>query len=163
MLTGGSAAVQGKGAPEGKGYFVAPTVLLAEDAHRINIVHEHEVFGPATTVLPYESNDECVQLVARAGGGLVSTVYTDDRAVSAEVALGIAAYHGRVCVANSRMGSGWLGPGTVLPQLLHGGPGRAGGGEELGGHRGMLLYMQRTALQGFGPLIEGAVAGSKRL
>jgi 3,4-dehydroadipyl-CoA semialdehyde dehydrogenase len=163
VLTGGSAAVQGKGAPEGKGYFVAPTVLLAEDAHRINIVHEHEVFGPATTVLPYESNDECVQLVARAGGGLVSTVYTDDRAVSAEVALGIAAYHGRVCVANSRMGSGWLGPGTVLPQLLHGGPGRAGGGEELGGHRGMLLYMQRTALQGFGPLIEGAVAGSKRL
>jgi oxepin-CoA hydrolase/3-oxo-5,6-dehydrosuberyl-CoA semialdehyde dehydrogenase len=163
VLCGGSAPVQGKGAPEGKGFFVAPTVLVALDAHGANAVHEHEVFGPVTTVLPYETADECVALVARAGGGLVSTVYTDDRAVSAEVALGIAAYHGRVCVANARMGSGWFGPGTVLPSLLHGGPGRAGGGEELGGLRGMGLYLQRTALQGFGPLIEHAIAGAKRV
>jgi oxepin-CoA hydrolase/3-oxo-5,6-dehydrosuberyl-CoA semialdehyde dehydrogenase len=142
---------------------VAPTVLVADDAHRAHAVHEHEVFGPSTTVLPYDSAEECVALVARAGGGLVSTVYTDDRAVTVEVALGIAAFHGRVCVANGRMGSGWLGPGTVLPGLLHGGPGRAGGGEELGGLRGMSLYLQRAALQGFGPLIEHAVSGSKRV
>lgn len=163
VLTGGSAAINGKGAPEGKGYFVAPTVLFAADAHGASAVHEHEVFGPSTTVLPYTTADECIALVGRAGGGLVSTVYTDDRAVSAELALGIAAFHGRVCIANGRMGSGWLGPGTVLPSLLHGGPGRAGGGEELGGIRGMTLYLQRTALQGFGPLIEGAVAGAKRI
>lgn len=163
VLTGGSAAVQGKGAPEGKGYFVAPTVLVADNAHEIKVVHEHEVFGPSTTVLPYASADECVALVARAGGGLVSTVYTDDRAVTAEIALGVAAFHGRVCVANGRMGSGWLGPGTVLPGLVHGGPGHAGGGEELGGLRGMALYLQRTALQGYGPLIESAVAGARRV
>jgi oxepin-CoA hydrolase/3-oxo-5,6-dehydrosuberyl-CoA semialdehyde dehydrogenase len=163
VLTGGSAPVQGKGAPENKGYFVAPTVLFAQDPHNATAVHEHEVFGPCTTVLPYATAEECIALVTRAHGGLVSTVYTDDRAVSAEIALGIAAYHGRVCMANGRMGSGWLGPGTVLPSLVHGGPGRAGGGEELGGLRGMQLYLQRTALQGFGPLIEGVVASAKRV
>jgi 3,4-dehydroadipyl-CoA semialdehyde dehydrogenase len=163
VLCGGSGVVQGRGAPADKGFFVAPTLLLARDAHGAAAVHEHEVFGPVTTVMPYESADACVALVARAGGGLVSTVYSDDRAVSAELALGIAAYHGRVCVANARMGSGWLGPGTVLPSLLHGGPGRAGGGEELGGLRGLGLYLQRTALQGFGPLIEHAIAGAKRI
>ncbi|MDP3278338.1 MAG: 3,4-dehydroadipyl-CoA semialdehyde dehydrogenase [Deltaproteobacteria bacterium] len=163
VLCGGAGAIAGKGAPEGKGYFVAPTLMLAADAHKADAVHAHEVFGPVSTVLAYRSDEECVALVARAGGGLVSTLYTDDRAITVSIGLGIAAYHGRVCVANGRMGSGWLGPGTVLPGLLHGGPGRAGGGEELGGMRGLNAYLQRTALQGFGPLIEHAVAGAKRL
>jgi 3,4-dehydroadipyl-CoA semialdehyde dehydrogenase len=89
-----------------------------------------------------------VALVRRGGGGLVSSVYTDDRAVRREVVMGLAPFHGRVCVVSAKVAGAWLGPGAVLPQLLHGGPGRAGGGEELGGLRGMGLYLQRTALQG---------------
>jgi oxepin-CoA hydrolase/3-oxo-5,6-dehydrosuberyl-CoA semialdehyde dehydrogenase len=163
VVCGGSAPVQGKGAPENKGFFVAPTLLVAQDPFATTAVHNHEVFGPCTTVMPYASVAECAALVALGGGGLVSTVYSDDRAASAELVGEIAPYHGRVCIANGRMGSGWLGPGAVLPQLLHGGPGRAGGGEELGGLRGVNLYLQRVALQGFGPLVEHAAQASKRL
>lgn len=163
VVCGGSQAIQGKGAPENKGYFIAPTLLVADDAFKATAVHNHEVFGPCTTVMPYSTVAECGALIALGSGGLVSTIYSDDRALSAELVAEIAAFHGRVCIANSRMGSGWLGPGAVLPNLLHGGPGRAGGGEELGGMRGVNLYLQRVALQGFGPLIENAVQGSKRL
>lgn len=162
-VCGGAGAVQGVGSPEGKGYFVAPTLLRAEGARSAMAVHEHEVFGPVATLLPYDNAEEAVDAVALGGGGLVSTVYTEDRAVASELTLGLAAYHGRVCVASARMGAGWFGPGTVLPQLLHGGPGRAGGGEELGGLRGMQLYLQRAALQGYGPLLEHVVAGGRRV
>ncbi len=163
IVLGGAGAVTGEGAPAGKGFFVAPTLLVASDAHAAGAVHEHEVFGPVATLMPYRDNADAVAIVARAGGGLVSTVYTADRTVASDVLLGLAPFHGRVCVANEKVAGAWAGPGTVLPQMVHGGPGRAGGGEELGGVRGMSLYVQRTALQGYGPLIDHVVAGAKRI
>lgn len=163
VVLGGAAPVAGHGAPEGKGYYVAPTLLRLDDSAKGDAVHEHEVFGPVATLIPYRSIAEAVSLVHRGGGSLVSSVYTDDRGVATEAVLGIAASNGRVCVVNAKAAGAWLGPGTVLPQLLHGGPGRAGGGEELGGLRGMGLYLQRTALQGYGPLIEHVTANAKRV
>lgn len=163
VLCGGSHAVDAVGAPPGKGYFVAPTLLLAARPFEARAVHEHEVFGPVATVMPYASLSEAVELVRQGGGGLVSTVYTDDRSVAAEIVLELAPDHGRVAVVNGKVSGSWLGPGTVLPQLVHGGPGRAGGGEELGGLRGLELYLQRTALQGYGPLIEHVVSHGRRL
>ncbi len=163
VVLGGADPVKGHGAPEGKGYFVAATLLAVDDSSRVSAVHEHEVFGPVATVVPYDSAEEAVALVRRGGGGLVSSVYTEDRAFAADVVMGIAPVHGRVTVVNAKVSGAWLGPGTVLPQLLHGGPGRAGGGEELGGLRGMGLYLQRTALQGYGPLVDHVVAGAKRV
>jgi oxepin-CoA hydrolase/3-oxo-5,6-dehydrosuberyl-CoA semialdehyde dehydrogenase len=162
LAVGGSHPVEGLGAPAGKGYFVAPTLLVAPDAGAVPTVHEHEVFGPVATLIPYDTTEEAVGLVARAEGCLVSTVYTDDRAIALEAVLGLAAWHGRVCLGNAKVAGAWLGPGTVLPQLLHGGPGRAGGGAELGGLRGMELYLQRTALQGYGPLLEHLAQGGTR-
>jgi 3,4-dehydroadipyl-CoA semialdehyde dehydrogenase len=112
-------------------------------------------------VIAYDGAAEVIALVRRGGGALVSSVYTEDRSFATEVVLGIAPFHGRVTVVNAKVSGAWLGPGTVLPQLLHGGPGRAGGGEELGGIRGMTLYLQRVAIQGYGPLVEH-ITGSKR-
>jgi oxepin-CoA hydrolase/3-oxo-5,6-dehydrosuberyl-CoA semialdehyde dehydrogenase len=163
VAAGGSHPVQGLGAPEGKGYFVAPTLLVAPTMDAVPTVHQHEVFGPVATLLPYEKTEDAIALVARAEGCLVSTVYTDDRSIALEAVLGLAAWHGRVCVGGAKVAGAWLGPGTVLPQLLHGGPGRAGGGAELGGLRGMELYLQRTALQGYGPLLEHLVQGGARV
>jgi oxepin-CoA hydrolase/3-oxo-5,6-dehydrosuberyl-CoA semialdehyde dehydrogenase len=163
VLLGGARPMDGQGAPAGKGYFVAPTLLFARDPLAARAVHEHEVFGPCATLMPYGSNAEAVAVVARGGGGLVSTVYTDDRTVAQELVLGLAPFHGRVAIGGAKVAGAWLGPGTVLPQLTHGGPGRAGGGEELGNLRGMGLYLQRAALQGYGPLLDHLVAGARRL
>ncbi len=161
VLLGGTHAVHGLGAPEGRGYFVAPTLLAVEHGATADAVHDHEVFGPVATIVPYDGAAEVVALVRRGGGGLVSSVYSEDRAFASEVVLGIAPFHGRVTIVNAKVAGAWLGPGTVLPQLLHGGPGRAGGGEELGGLRGMALYLQRAAIQGYGPLVDH-IAGVKR-
>jgi len=161
VVLGGADSLDGIGAPSGKGYFVAPTLLVAGDATAAHAVHEHEVFGPVATLIPYETAGEAVALVRRGGGGLVSSVYTDDRKFAAEVVMGVAPFHGRVAVVNSRVAGAWLGPGAVLPQLLHGGPGRAGGGEELGGLYGMELYLQRVAIQGFGPFVESTTGSAK--
>jgi oxepin-CoA hydrolase/3-oxo-5,6-dehydrosuberyl-CoA semialdehyde dehydrogenase len=91
----------------------------------------------------------------------VCSVYSDDRAFAGEMLLGIAPYHGRVFLGSEKIADHAPGPGTVLPQSIHGGPGRAGGGEELGGHRGLALYSQRTAVQGSRPILE-AILGLKR-
>ncbi len=163
VLLGGAGPINAIGASDGKGYFIAPTLLTADEPTTARAVHEHEVFGPVATVLPYDSLAQAVDVVALGGGGLVSTVYSDDRHVVAELVLGLAPFHGRVAIGNAKVAGAWLGPGTVLPQLLHGGPGRAGGGEELGNLRGMTLYLQRTALQGYGPLLDHIVAGARRV
>ena len=94
--------------------------------------------------------------MARGRGGLVSSVYSDDAAFTAEVVLGLAPYHGRVFLGSAKIAEASPGPGTVLPQLVHGGPGRAGGGEELGGLRGLAFYMQRVALEGSRPSSSGS-------
>jgi 3,4-dehydroadipyl-CoA semialdehyde dehydrogenase len=124
------------------------------------VVNRHEVFGPVATLMPYASTRELVALVAAGGGGLVSSVYSDDKNFLSEAIGGIAPWFGRLTISNEKVAGQTIPPGTVMPGLLHGGPGRAGGGEELGGLRGLSLYMQRVALQGPRPFVE-AFAGVK--
>jgi oxepin-CoA hydrolase/3-oxo-5,6-dehydrosuberyl-CoA semialdehyde dehydrogenase len=148
VVCGGAAAVDGHGAAAGKGYFVAPTLLMAPETEAAD-AHDREVFGPVATVLSYDGTAAAAaRLVNAGGGGLVASVYSDDKDFVRAVVVDIAPHHGRICITSSKSASQAIPPGTVLPQLLHGGPGRAGGGEELGGRRGLLLYMQRLALQG---------------
>ncbi len=137
-----------------KGYFVAPTLLVAKDS-AAQVFHELEVFGPVASILPYDGGaDTAAELVSRGGGGLVSSVYTNDRTWTESYVLGVAPWHGRVWIGSDKTADQALPPGMVLPGMVHGGPGRAGGGEELGAERGLLFYMQRTALQGFRGLLE---------
>ncbi len=149
------------GAAEGKGFFFFPTLLHLDTATAQSAVNNHEVFGPVATVIGYDGTAaDAVRVVAMGGGGLVTSVYSDDKDFLREAVLGIAAHHGRVTIGSSKIASQAIPPGTVMPQMLHGGPGRAGAGEELGGRRGLAFYMQRTALQGDRSLIE-AILGKK--
>jgi 3,4-dehydroadipyl-CoA semialdehyde dehydrogenase len=148
VVCGGAGAIDGHGVAPGKGYFVAPTLLVA-DGSDAGAAQAREVFGPVATVIPYDGEAAtAARLVNAGGGGLVASIYGDDKDFVGDVVLAIAPHHGRICVTSSKTASQAIAPGTVLPQLIHGGPGRAGGGEELGGRRGLLLYMQRVALQG---------------
>lgn len=152
LACGGAKPVEG----QPKGYFVAPTLFVHRKpkADPSDVVNAHEVFGPVATLMPYATPAELVSLVSAGGGGLVSSVYSDDKAFLAEVVFGIAPFHGRLTISGEKVAGQTISPGMALPGLLHGGPGRAGGGEELGGARGMALYMQRTALQGPRPWVE---------
>ncbi len=159
-IVGGEAPVEAIGVPKGKGFFVAPTLLQVRDARAAKRVHEFEVFGPVATIIPYSGDaNEAAAIVARGGGGLVSSVYSDDRALLGELALALAPYHGRLFLGSSKLAGHAVGPGTVLPQLVHGGPGRAGGGEELGSARGLAFYLQRTAIAGDKPILEALFGG----
>mgnify|MGYP003953091947 CR=1 FL=1 len=143
------------GVSNDKGYFVSPTLLVAHDAAKAHDVHSHEVFGPVATIMPYSGDPgELSCLIGLGRGGLVSSVYSDDRAFIGSAVLGIAPYHGRLTIGSARVAEHSPGPGTVMPLMVHGGPGRAGGGEELGGMRGLSFYLQRTAIQGSKPLLE---------
>ena len=137
-----------------KGYFVAPTLFVASEAGA-GIFHAEEVFGPVASVLPYSgAAREAIELVGRGGGSLVASVYSNDSAFTDAAIVGIGAWSGRVWLGSDKMAEQSLAPGMVLPAMIHGGPGRAGGGEELGGVRGLSFYLQRVALQGF----KGAIA-----
>lgn len=139
---------------EGKGYFQTPVLLQAKDSATAKIVHEREVFGPCATILPYSGEAaEVATLLNKGEGGLVASVYSDDREFAAALLTEVAPYNGRLNFGSKKIAEHSMGPGAVLPMLVHGGPGRAGAGEELGGLRGMSLYMQRTALQGDEPMI----------
>jgi oxepin-CoA hydrolase/3-oxo-5,6-dehydrosuberyl-CoA semialdehyde dehydrogenase len=158
---GSAEPLAGVGAPPGKGFFVSPVLLEVEPGAAAPAVHSHEVFGPVATLVPYSGQPEAAaEIVARGSGGLVSSVYSEDGAFTSAVVLGLAPYHGRVFLGTAKVAELSPGPGTVLPQLVHGGPGRAGGGEELGGLRGLAFYMQRVALEGAKPLVE-KIAGVK--
>jgi oxepin-CoA hydrolase/3-oxo-5,6-dehydrosuberyl-CoA semialdehyde dehydrogenase len=102
------------------------------------------------------------ELVQRGGGGLVCSVYSDDRDFLRSCVLAVAPYHGRIYVGSEKVAGQTLGPGTVLPQLLHGGPGHAGGGEELGGLRGLQLYSQRVAVQGDRALLDAIAPDTQK-
>ncbi len=145
----GSAAPLG-----GKGFFISPVLMeFAKDAPA-TAVHAREVFGPVASLLPYSGKAaDAAAIVARGNGSLVSSVYSEDAAFLEEIVTGIAPYHGRLFLGHPKIEMS-PGPGTVLPQLVHGGPGRAGGGEELGGARGLAFYMQRVALEGSRPVIQ---------
>jgi oxepin-CoA hydrolase/3-oxo-5,6-dehydrosuberyl-CoA semialdehyde dehydrogenase len=144
------------GATAGKGWFVGPVLLRAKDAKTATVVHEHEVFGPCATLLVYDGTAaEATSLVRKGMGGLVASVYSDDRDFVGGMIAGIATWHGRLYLGSAKMADqSIVGPGGVLPASTHGGPGRAGGGEELGLHRGMAPYQQRTALQGDRAVLE---------
>ena len=131
-----------------KGAFFMPTLLNCDKPLSSSKVHSVEAFGPVSTVLPYNTLDEAVELARLGGGSLVGSIVTNDNAVARELVLGTAAWHGRMVVINRHCAAESTGHGSPLPHLVHGGPGRAGGGEELGGIRGALHYMQRTAIQG---------------
>ncbi len=161
VVVGSTKPVDAIGAPPGKGFFVSPIVVLDKEPSASDAAHNHEVFGPVATVLPYDGTAPmAVGLVNAGGGGLVTSVYSDDKDFVRAVVLGIAPFHGRVTIGSSKIASQAIPPGLVLPQLVHGGPGRAGGGEELGGRRGLAFYMQRVALQGDRALVE-AIAGKR--
>ena len=141
-----------------RGAFMAPMVLLAT-GDRLE-PHEIEAFGPVTTLIPYGAGSDLGALAARGGGSLVGSIVSYDRDFVREVVTGAAPYHGRLLVLDRDCAGESTGHGTPMPQLVHGGPGRAGGGEELGGMRAVRHFMQRTALEGSPAVIAALVGGS---
>ncbi len=135
------------GGDKEKGCFMAPTLLLAKDANASE-PHCIEAFGPVSTIIPYKDNDHAIELAQRGEGSLVASVVTHDPKFAREMAIGIGSHHGRLYFLDRDCAKEGTGHGSPLPQLVHGGPGRAGGGEEMGGLRGVFHYMQRTAIQG---------------
>ena len=141
-------AFEVSGADAEKGAFLPPMLFHCADPDAAQRVHDTEAFGPVSTVMGYRDLDHAVTLLNRGKGSLVASVITNDPAVAREVTLGAAAFHGRLYFNNRTSMAEATGHGAPLPHMVHGGPGRAGGGEELGGIRGVMHYMQRTAVQG---------------
>jgi len=135
------------GADAQRGAFLPPILLRCDDG-AATAPHDVEAFGPVSTVLPYDNLDDAVSLAARGQGSLVGSLVTHDPSVARQIVLGIAPHHGRILVLDRDDAKESTGHGSPPPTLVHGGPGRAGGGEELGGIRGVLHHMQRTAVQG---------------
>jgi len=136
------------GADRGQGAFVAPTLLLCRRPETARAVHTVEAFGPVCTLLPCGSAAAAIDYARRGEGSLVASIFTADDALARELVLGLAPFHGRLLIVNRDCARESTGHGSPLPGLVHGGPGRAGGGEEMGGLRGVAHYLQRTALQG---------------
>lgn len=136
------------GADAKKGAFYPTLLFYSKDPFGASEPHDVEAFGPVNTVMPYTSVDDAIDLAKKGRGSLCGSLFTADDAVARQVILGTAAYHGRLLTVNRHCAKESTGHGSPLPHLVHGGPGRAGGGEEMGGVRGVLHYMQRTALQG---------------
>jgi oxepin-CoA hydrolase/3-oxo-5,6-dehydrosuberyl-CoA semialdehyde dehydrogenase len=159
VVAGTGERVDGVGSSAGKGYFFAPT-LLRSDEPGPSPVHEREVFAPVATLVPYDgAAASAAETVGLAGGTLVTSVYGDDRGWLGDFVAGVAAYTGRIYVGTEGSAPEAPGSGIALPQSLHGGPGRAGGGEELGGLVGVKLYLQRVALQGERATVERLTSG----
>jgi oxepin-CoA hydrolase/3-oxo-5,6-dehydrosuberyl-CoA semialdehyde dehydrogenase len=136
------------GADRDKGAFFPATVLYCDRPFSVQSPHAVEAFGPVTTIMPYRDEDEAIELARLGRGSLVGSLVTADNDEAARIVLGTAAWHGRMLVLNSDCAKESTGHGSPLAPLVHGGPGRAGGGEELGGSRAIKHYMQRTAIQG---------------
>jgi len=152
------------GADRGRGAFFPALLFYAKDPFAAAAPHDVEAFGPVNTVMPYKTVDEAIELAKRGKGSLVGSLFTADDGIAKQVALGTASHHGRLMLVNHHSAKESTGHGSPMPHLVHGGPGRAGGGEEMGGVRGVLHYMQRTALQGspttLSRVINEYVAGS---
>ena len=152
---GSGEPIDGVGCPDGKGYFIGPTLLRADDGNNSTVVHEHEVFAPVSTLMPYDgSGREAGRLVARGGGCLVTSAYSDDPEFLGEFIATGGAWAGRLYLGSKKAAGQLPGSGAALPQVLHGGPGRAGGGSELGGERGLQLYLQRVGVTGDRALVD---------
>ena len=136
------------GADPKKGAFISPIVLRADYPFQNTVIHEREAFGPVSTIMPYKNLDEAITLAQMGKGSLVSSIATNDDAIAKDYVINAASHHGRILVLNRESAKESTGHGSPLPYLVHGGPGRAGGGEEMGGMRGIKHYLQRTAIQG---------------
>jgi oxepin-CoA hydrolase/3-oxo-5,6-dehydrosuberyl-CoA semialdehyde dehydrogenase len=157
LVWGGAGAVPlGEGTEHGA--FFAPTLLVCHQPLRCDAVHDIEAFGPVSTLMPYHDLDEAVALAARGKGSLVATLVTRDPTLAAQLIPQLAAWHGRLLILDAQAAAESTGHGAPLPLLKHGGPGRAGGGDELGGLRAVKHYLQRAAVQG-SPTMLAAVTG----
>jgi oxepin-CoA hydrolase/3-oxo-5,6-dehydrosuberyl-CoA semialdehyde dehydrogenase len=135
-------------ADPGKGAFMSPVLLMNDKPFASTAVHEVEAFGPVSTIMPYKNMDEAIELSKKGKGSLCSSIVTSDNKIARQYVHGVATHHGRILILNNECAKESTGHGSPLPLLVHGGPGRAGGGEEMGGIRGVKHYMQRVALQG---------------
>ena len=136
------------GADKNKGAFMAPILMVNNNPFNNQKVHHLEAFGPVSTIMPYKNMDEAIELAQMGKGSLVTSIATFDDQIAREFVLGAATHHGRILVLNRESAKESTGHGSPMPLLAHGGPGRAGGGEEMGGTRGVMHYLQRTAIQG---------------
>ncbi len=131
-----------------KGAFLSPMLLVENDPFKNTAVHEVEAFGPVSTIMPYKTMEEAAELAKMGKGSLVCSIATADNTIARDFTIEAASHHGRILIINEEMSKYSTGHGSPLPYLVHGGPGRAGGGEEMGGMRGIKHYMQRCAIQG---------------
>jgi oxepin-CoA hydrolase/3-oxo-5,6-dehydrosuberyl-CoA semialdehyde dehydrogenase len=148
IIYGSLDSVEVVDADSSKGAFMSPVLLMNETPFAAKEAHEVEAFGPVSTFMPYKNLDEAILLSKLGKGSLVTTIVTADYAIAKKYVIGAATHHGRILVLNNECAKENTGHGSPLPLLVHGGPGRAGGGEEMGGLRGVKHYLQRTALQG---------------
>lgn len=155
VVFGGDPAFQPVDADRQTSAFVQPTLLASNNGIASKYVHDVEVFGPVVTLIAYDRPADLIAMVRRGSGSLVASIFSNDAAFLREIVLGINDLHGRIMAVDSSVGSQYTGHGNVVPSCLHGGPGRAGGGEELAGLRALLLYHRRFVLQGPVPSIEG--------
>ncbi|WP_082594876.1 phenylacetic acid degradation bifunctional protein PaaZ [Sphingomonas sp. Root710] len=146
------------GGAEGQGAFISPLLFRSDDPWSAQLVHDVEAFGPVSTLMPYKDLDDAIALANRGMGSLALSFFTYDPQVARDFVLGAAAFHGRIVLIDRDSAKESTGHGSPLPMLIHGGPGRAGGGEEMGGVRGVKHYMQRSALQG-NPRVLSAITG----
>jgi oxepin-CoA hydrolase / 3-oxo-5,6-dehydrosuberyl-CoA semialdehyde dehydrogenase len=141
-------SVDAQGVTPGSGAFISPLLFRTDDPWSAKLVHDIEPFGPVATLMPYRDVDDAIALANRGLGSLVVSLFTHDPQIARRFVLGAGAFHGRMVLIDRDCAKESTGHGSPLPMLVHGGPGRAGGGEEMGGLRGMKHYMQRTAIQG---------------
>ena len=140
--------VELQGADQKKGAFMSPILLINKEPFKHLGSHEIEAFGPVSTLIPYKNLDEAIELANKGKGSLVCSMVTGNDKTARKFTLGAASHHGRILILNEESAKASTGHGSPMPLLVHGGPGRAGGGEEMGGKRGVFHYMQRTAIQG---------------
>lgn len=148
VVTGGDIPADLDAGLANTGAFVAPTLLSCADPHGAQAVHAVEVFGPCATAMPHDGMEDAAALAARGGGSLAVSLFTNDARARMDAVASLGPWHGRIMMVDEETGRNHTGHAIVMPQCVHGGPGRAGGGEELGGLRGLRLHMQRSAIQG---------------
>ncbi|MEQ9425874.1 MAG: phenylacetic acid degradation bifunctional protein PaaZ [Cyclobacteriaceae bacterium] len=148
IVFGDPGKVEVVGANTDKGSFISPVLFVNKDPFKSDPVHNIEAFGPVSTIMPYNGIDEAIELAKMGKGSLCSSIATNDDQTARQFVLGAATHHGRILVLNRESAKESTGHGSPMPMLTHGGPGRAGGGEEMGGKRGVMHYLQRCAIQG---------------
>lgn len=148
ILYGSLDSVEVIDADPGKGAFISPILLLNDQPFSFSGSHDIEAFGPVSTIMPYRNSSEAIELARMGKGSLCSTIVTSEPSLASEYVMGAGPWHGRILILNEACAKESTGHGSPLPLLVHGGPGRAGGGEEMGGLRGIKHYMQRVAVQG---------------